>query len=243
MLNRGNQTRANGEDVYSRLKAAVISFEFIPGQHLKIQDLARSFGDKTSRVAEALGDLASEDLIVHLPNKGFFMREPSVASTASDYRFNRDLLKNALTHAIANGIEYDSAVASEFLRMPERTAGTPGDLALELTRLAADFFARVASLYDVPRASTDIAWLNDRLHFVRLLTFELKPDIASELSELISLFVAKKYEALIGSIKVYHDDRMEDLPAILERGFGRSFRASRHGALLNTELAELTSGT
>ena len=242
MLNRGNQTRANGEDVYSRLKSAVISFEFIPGQHLKIQDLARSFGEKTSRVAEALGDLASEDLIVHLPNKGFFMREPSVTSTASDYRFNCDLLKNALTHASTNDIEHDSTVARKFLRMPDRAKATPNGFALDLTKLAADFFARVVSLYDVPRASTDIAWLNDRLHFVRLLTFELKPDIANELAELINLFIAKKYDALIGSIKVYHDSRIDDLPTVLERGFGRSFRASRHGALLNTEMAGFTSG-
>lgn len=61
--------------VYELLKQSICDGDYKPGQWLQEKELAEQFSISRSPVREALRQLASDGLVVDVPNKGVFVRE------------------------------------------------------------------------------------------------------------------------------------------------------------------------
>lgn len=63
------------DQVYAILKAEICGGEHVDGQRLQENDLATRLNVSRSPVREALRQLASDGLVLEIPNKGVFVRE------------------------------------------------------------------------------------------------------------------------------------------------------------------------
>jgi len=80
---RGSSTRT--EEVFDQLHADLLNLNgaYRPGQRLKLVELTRRFGASLSVVREALIRLAEQGLLAATPQRGFSVRELSVADLAT----------------------------------------------------------------------------------------------------------------------------------------------------------------
>ncbi|EGB16342.1 transcriptional regulator, GntR family [Pseudodesulfovibrio mercurii] len=66
------------EKIAETLRRAIFKGAFLPGDQLKEVELSRSLGVSRGSVREALRILSTEELVVHLPNKGASVRKLSL---------------------------------------------------------------------------------------------------------------------------------------------------------------------
>jgi DNA-binding GntR family transcriptional regulator len=83
MLIKVSRTPATrGEEVYDVLRSQLLNGVLRPGQKLRMVELAGRFGVSQSVVREALTRLGERGLVVASPQRGFRVRELSVADIA-----------------------------------------------------------------------------------------------------------------------------------------------------------------
>jgi len=58
------------EDVYARLKRAIMSGHYLPGERLVVSKLEKVFGTSAMPIREALRRLVTEQALVNTPNRG-----------------------------------------------------------------------------------------------------------------------------------------------------------------------------
>lgn len=58
------------EDIYRRLKHAIMSARFVPGERLVVSQLAKAFGTSAMPIREALRRLVAEEALENSPNRG-----------------------------------------------------------------------------------------------------------------------------------------------------------------------------
>src|SRR6476659_7323754 len=71
---RQRQGRSLAEDVYEALRADVLLGRRLPGARIQLRDLADEHGVSLTVGREAVTRLASEDLVVATPQRGFRVR-------------------------------------------------------------------------------------------------------------------------------------------------------------------------
>src|SRR5690606_14213188 len=84
------------EHVYSRLRSLVIGFEFRPGEHLRIPDLAQMRGVSATPIREALQRLYKESLITMTPHRGLYNRIPNLTEMRDLYGMRDVCLEAAI---------------------------------------------------------------------------------------------------------------------------------------------------
>lgn len=83
-----NPIKTIRNQVYQILKDDICEGRFVPGQWLQENDLAERLNVSRSPIREALRQLASDGLVVEIPNKGVFVKEftPSDIEEVYDMR-------------------------------------------------------------------------------------------------------------------------------------------------------------
>ena len=71
--------------VADAVRQGMLNGEYVPGQRLAEDDLARRYSSSRFLVRRALDQLAAEDLVDQLPNRGARLRQPSVATAIELY--------------------------------------------------------------------------------------------------------------------------------------------------------------
>jgi DNA-binding GntR family transcriptional regulator len=122
---RQRHGRSLGEDVYQALRADVLFGRRLPGSRLHLRDLAEAHGVSLSVVREAVTRLASEDLVVAAPQRGFRVRSLSL-DDLRDLTWVRIQVETlALRESIAKGdVDWEADVLSAHHRL----AGTSTQL-------------------------------------------------------------------------------------------------------------------
>lgn len=82
------------------LRAQILSGALSPGSQLVQEDVADRLGVSRIPVREALQLLASEGLVSHLPNRGYFVTELSVTDLQEVYRLRQLLEAEAIRTAV-----------------------------------------------------------------------------------------------------------------------------------------------
>ena len=101
------------EEVYDELRRQLLDLngDLEPGQRLKLLDLAQRFDASLSVIREALTRLAGQGLLVATPQRGFSVRELSVADLADLTRTRVQVESLALRQALRNGdVAWEAAV-------------------------------------------------------------------------------------------------------------------------------------
>jgi len=93
--------RTVAEDVYRALKRDVLALRHRPGEPLREQDLADTYGASRAPVREACRRLQQEGLVESVPYKGYFARRISLKEIAECYEL-RLVLE---THAVRAAVE------------------------------------------------------------------------------------------------------------------------------------------
>jgi DNA-binding GntR family transcriptional regulator len=122
---RQRQGRSLAEDVYEALRADVLFGRRLPGSRLQLRDLADEHGVSLSVVREAVTRLASEDLVVATPQRGFRVRSLSL-DDLRDLTWVRIQIETlCVRESIAKGdVDWEANLVSAHHRL----AGTPTQL-------------------------------------------------------------------------------------------------------------------
>ena len=106
------------EKIVAVLRRAIFKGAFLPGDQLKEVALSRSLGVSRGSVREALRILSTEELVVHLPNKGASVRKLSIEEI-DDIFLTRHILEITACQCIPTAPDHllqalvDSTVAYE----------------------------------------------------------------------------------------------------------------------------------
>lgn len=121
---RDSSTRSQ---VYTQLRAEIITLAMQPGQVLSESELAEVYGVSRTPVREALIRLAGENLVEVVPQLGTFVSRISVREV-TEAQFIRETLERAsLPHAIERITPADEAALRSVLAR-QAAAGERGDL-------------------------------------------------------------------------------------------------------------------
>ena len=108
--------------VYGRIRSALLTGRFLPGQKLQEPAIARALGTSRERVRGALRQLAFERLLTLAPNRGTFVPDPSAAE---------------ITEVIEARITVESAVVRGLAEAPAKFNLTQLDRHIEKEAVAA----------------------------------------------------------------------------------------------------------
>ena len=119
---RERRGRSLAEDLYGALRADILFGRRLPASRLQLNELAEEHGVSLSVVREAVTRLASEDLVVAAPQRGFRVRPLSVEHL-QDLTWVRIQLESlALRQSIAKG---DVSWEADLVAAHHRLAFTP----------------------------------------------------------------------------------------------------------------------
>jgi len=108
--------------VYGRIRSALLTGRFLPGQKLQEPAIARALGTSRERVRGALRQLAFERLLTLTPNRGTFVPNPSSAQ---------------ITEVVEARITVESAVVRNLAEDPAKFDLTKLDRHIEKEAIAA----------------------------------------------------------------------------------------------------------
>lgn len=114
-----DRSSGRGEDAVMRamteLRKRIKSREFLPGEHIRQEDMAQILGISRVPVREALKALSADGAIVHHPNQGYFVAKMSADEVAQIYRM-RELLE---TEVLSNIVWPNESGLRELRRINE----------------------------------------------------------------------------------------------------------------------------
>lgn len=108
--------------VRDRIREAVLSGEFKPGEHLNEVDMAARYGVSATPVREAFRELEQTGLIVVMPHRGAVVRSLTHQDLAEMYSLRAHLERLAVRLALPNLSEVDLAELERLVEVMEREA-------------------------------------------------------------------------------------------------------------------------
>src|SRR5579862_6690103 len=77
---------------YQRIKEYILNTGFYPGQHIRHVEVSRALGMSRTPAREAMQRLVEEGLVIHVPNRGYFVTEMTVREAEELYEL-REILE------------------------------------------------------------------------------------------------------------------------------------------------------
>lgn len=171
------ESHTSAEVVGQRLREAILSSEFLPGDKLHQDRLAEMLGISRTPVRAALTMLAQSGLVSYESNRGFYVREFSIAEVAAAFQVRAELEAMACRLACRNITPQIAERLEDLVRQGDRLL-SPGALLpehlTEYRRMNVNFHSTimdcadnpwiksfVASLHNVPGASDRVIMWRD----------------------------------------------------------------------------------
>jgi len=140
----GARSRAGHDvdDIFERVRNAVLDQRMPPGMQLKEQPLANAFKVSRSVIRQVLTKLENCRLAVHRPNRGVFVATPSI-SEGRDIFLARQAIECAIIDSLIDTITQEQVDEVRILVEKEQAAHHDGDLRLAL-RCSIEFHRALA---------------------------------------------------------------------------------------------------
>lgn len=190
--------------VYPALKEQLMRGRFAPGDQLEPATIGQDLNASITPVRDALHRLVGERLVEAPRNGGFRVPAPTEAELRDLYRWNRELLEQALRRPSMPAAAADAAVGAG-----DDQAGPAA------ARATADIFRHIARRSGNPELEAAVGNVSDRLAALRAIEARLVPDIAEELDDLRTLLVDADPRPLRRAVAVYHRRRLRLVPHLL----------------------------
>lgn len=158
------------EQVYDKLKAMSIGYDFKPGERLNEGVLASALGVSRTPLREALTRLTTEGLLRFSPGKGFFCRDLDAQEVFSLYEMRKIVEVEALRLSLERAKDEDIEALLTFL---ENTGPEPGNRSVEeLVRLDETFHESLMAMSGNLEMLRVLRNINARIRFVRWIDME-----------------------------------------------------------------------
>lgn len=178
--------------VEDKLRDAIVSGRFMPGERLRERELVDLFGVSRTSLREALRQIEAEGLITLEPNRG-----PVVATIGYD-EVEQIYVARGVLEALACRLFAETASQAEldrlkgcFQRLVEAADAQDADRALEVKRAFYDtIFAGCGNAI----VCQMLRQINNRIRLLRRLTLsqpDRLPDMASEVREIVDAILAR----------------------------------------------------
>lgn len=213
-VNRKNGAR----HVYPQLKQLVINYRIAPGRQLHPSDFVHSMKVSATPVRDAMHRLSGEQLLVFVPNKGFFSKVLDLVEMRELFELEFVLLQHALL-TTETGLES----AEEIGREAELDAENSAALCTTFERL----FERIAALSGNMCLTKLLTNLLDRTHYVSVLDFEeesRRREAAKQLGGFVGNLAVGKVHAAVLILRRQLQEKMNRLPELVKEGLARSHR-------------------
>jgi len=163
-MQQNKATRTAATMVYTRLRAAILSGELIPGQKLGIDAVRERFGAGATPVREALNRLVSEGLVTSRDLRGFSVADLNESELLELYSARTKYVAFLLREAIENGgSDWEERVIVAYHRLSK----TPWSISEREFKLNPDFAERLLDFYVALFSGCGSRWLVDfavRMH-------------------------------------------------------------------------------
>jgi DNA-binding GntR family transcriptional regulator len=208
--------RKNGAGhIYEKLANLLINYRFRPGTQLHPNMLANYFNVSSTPVREALHRLGGEQLLIVIPNKGFY----SKVLNADEMKELTILIHVLLQHAITSNLQMSHSKRLDDT-WSEQMCDPSGCDAEFVERL----FKSIASLSNNNSLITLINNLNNRTHYVRVLDLEdetRRYESLLELRELINNINAQSVSDAVINLRRQLQGRLALIPDLVKEGLAR----------------------
>jgi DNA-binding GntR family transcriptional regulator len=192
------------EQVYDHIRRDLLNGVLSPGQKLGLVNLGDRFGVSQSVVREALTRLTEQDLVVASPQRGFRVRELSVADMADLTEVRVQIESLALNLAIERGdVEWEMSIVASHYAL-ERTAVSAEDSVFneDWPIRHREFHSALLVGCSSPRLVAVASALRDSAELYRrwywALTDDHTRDLAAEHRRLKELALARDTDAAVG---------------------------------------------
>ena len=161
----------NDEDhvkpIVRALRKRIVSWMYPPQHQLLEKTIAEEFGVSRNPVRQALGHLAAEGLVVHLPHRGFRVQQLQLRDVEDLYEF-RLALETRVVYALAHkGFPQDELL--ELQSVWQSPAALTSKSTSELASLDESFHASLASIHGNKLILHHLTAINERLFVFREL--------------------------------------------------------------------------
>jgi DNA-binding GntR family transcriptional regulator len=172
-----DQAKVPTSEVYTLLRAAVLSGEIAPDSRINIEAISRTFGVSQTPVREALQRLEGDNLIVYAPGRGYSTTALLDLQGLHDLFEFRLLVEPWAARAVA--VDRLSNPGTQLLHEVERfvdTAGPDQDLRQDMVAHDARFHELILTATGNPVVGQAYAQTHCHLHIFRLYPRDLDRD-------------------------------------------------------------------
>lgn len=198
------ETTTRSVSITESLRCAILAGEFAPGERMIETHLSEQLNVSRTPIRAAFQALAGEGLLVHTPNKGYYVREFSLEDIVQAYEIRAALEGLAARRAAQTGLSHQQMEAAE-------AALLAGDLLMEKERFGPDdrsHYGQVnKTFHDVIHTAGGSSMIRDMLR--------ISEQVAPSSHHNVIAFELR-------DVRRRHDDHHRIYEAILTRDGGRA---------------------
>lgn len=203
--------------VYQELKSWLVDYRFLPGERLHIADLADRLGVSSTPVREALNRLHAEELLLSVPNKGFFSKVLSLREMIDLHDMAKVLLRNAV-----------DGHAEIWTPAELAPAGADPRSAADLAQALETLFERIVGLARNQVMTTVMRNVSDRTHYVRMLDLQMPgrtAQVGAEVAALTDGLNRRDRRVAADALESHFGRLAEAMPELVKEGISRRYTA------------------
>ncbi|WP_175698239.1 GntR family transcriptional regulator [Burkholderia ambifaria] len=152
-------------EIYEQLKQMAVLYKIRPGERFNELELAERFNVSRTPIREALNRLVAENLLVFVPNRGFFIRELEGKDVFDLFELRRSIETTAVTLACERASDNDIKSLRRFWKQVMKNAARMPSS--ELVVKDEQFHLELAALSGNAEIGRVLQGINARIHYVR----------------------------------------------------------------------------
>lgn len=211
------RTGRTSDEVYNILKEMVILFKIRPEERVNEVELSTMLGVSRTPLRQALHRLAAENMLIAVPNKGFFGRKLISQEVFDLYELRRALEISAIQLSLQRASDKDIETLRQNWQTVMQDAEAKSNL--ELVRDDEDFHVHLALLSGNKELASSLARINERIRFFRWIDLEERStELYEDHLEILDALAERNTDKCETLIKVHISQRMEDIMSFIRAG-------------------------
>ncbi|MEN8514683.1 GntR family transcriptional regulator [Burkholderia sp. RS02] len=201
-------------EIYEQLKQMAVVYTIRPGERVNELELAERFDVSRTPIREALNRLVAENLLVFVPNRGFFIRQLEGKDVFDLFELRRSIESTAVMLACERASDNDIKTLRRFWRQVMKSA--PRMPSSELVLKDELFHLELAALSGNAEIGRVLQGINARIHYVRWVDVDQRRDAAfTEHLEILDALAARDTERCVALTDTHIRWRMEEITRVV----------------------------
>jgi DNA-binding GntR family transcriptional regulator len=222
-------------DLYDRLKAKAVAFQFRPGDRINEGALAAEFGVSRTPLREALNRLVAEKFFEFRPGQGFFCRPLEAQAIFDLFELRRVLEEAAVRATCARASDAELAELRE--RLFAEGLEADGLTVAEACARDEAFHLGIAHLSGNAELSAHLEHINERIRFIRWIemSHRVKRSKAQH-KAIMQALMRRDADAAAVAMCEHIEKRMDQILTSVREGFANIYMDG--GAVVSEQLLQ-----